>query len=858
VREALFRRIALATSHHYRWVFAATAAAMLGVVALFLAYPPKIDSDILALLPQKNPVVEDFRSVTSDFKSLDYLFILLGSSDPERHPTESYEDFADAFAERLRNSGEIEGVEYRLQDYAPLMDQMLPYTMLYLHPKDLGEVASRLSDEAIRAQVARNKRLLDNPASLLTKEIIQYDPFGLFPVFKSHFMGKTRQLKVDISDGYYISQGKDPKLLMIVRPVKPAQDIVFGKKLMAGVRGIEASLRKEWAEEGEDPSPLTVAYGGGYPIAQDDANLIKKDSIVNTVSSFVLVLLVVIWAFRRKSALAYLWGPLLVGLIATFGLAHLLGVTLNSATAGFGALLIGLGIDFSTVLYGRYIEERNRGTSIDDSIGCIMGNTGKGVFLGALTTAGTFVAMLFTSFRGMRQVGLLTATGILCCMATVFILLPAMLYFHQMHKEKQGREPVFAMHSFGFERLGKLAHRHPRATIALWLVLTVIFAWAALGVELEDNIQNLRSPNNKGVNVTQEIGEKFGASLTYMMAAVDGASSEEIVAKSRQVVEAVQPFRKNGDVLFTDAITTYLPTLADQQAVIDAIKADKSGRFSPERVRRVFTEACARQGFSSSFFAAYLDKMGLMLAPERPITYEDLSKGPIKPLLDKFIVHKADGSWRGVVYLYIPEEFKRFEPHGLMAAIKQAVPGARVTGINVLSRELRASVKHDALLAFVIGAVFVVILILLDFRSLTATLYSLLPLTVALIWLLGCLRLMGESLNMMNIFVTTMIVGIGSDYGIYFVHRHREHDGWDMDRVIDECGKPIAIAALTTIAGFGSMSLSSYPGLRSMGYVALLGTLFSMVATLTLLVAILTLREKRDKPLPQAGGRTLS
>ncbi len=575
---------------------------------------------------------------------------------------------------------------------------------------------------------------------------------------------------------------------------------------------------------------------------------------MNTASSFVLVLFVVFWAFRRKSALVYLWAPLAFGLVVTFGLAHLSGVTLNSATAGFGALLIGLGIDFATVLYGRYIEERNRGTDVDASIGSIMGNTGKGVFLGALTTSGTFIAMLFTSYRGMQQVGLLTAIGILCCMASVFFLLPAMLYFHHLHKTRRGLDPTFHMHSFGFERLGKFAHRHPKGTVAVWVVLTGVFGWAALGVQLEDNIQNLRSPKNRGINVSKAIGEEFGASLTYMMAAVDGRTPDEIVAKSGAVVEAVQPFRARGDVLFTDSITTYLPPTASQRAMVEALASDRSGRFSPERVRRSFVDACSAQGFDPAFFSHYLDKMDRMLAPARPVTYEDLAAGPLRPLLSKFIVRRPDGTWRGVVYLYIPEEYKRFEPRGLMLAVQAAVPGTRVTGINVLSRELRSQVKHDALLAFVIGAVFVVVLIALDFRRLSAALFALLPLTVALVWLLGSLRLLGESLNMMNIFVTTMIIGIGSDYGIYFVHRVREHDGWDMDRVIDECGKPIAIAALTTIAGFGSMSLSAYPGLSSMGYVALLGTLYSMVATLTLLVALLTLLEKRERvrPAPDA------
>jgi len=89
-----------------------------------------------------------------------------------------------------------------------------------------------------------------------------------------------------------------------------------------------------------------------------------------------------------------------------------------------------------------------------------------------------------------------------------------------------------------------------------------------------------------------------------------------------------------------------------------------------------------------------------------------------------------------------------------------------------------------------------------------------------------------------------MIIGIGSDYGIHLVHRYREKGPKDIHRIMGETGKPIVIAALTTIAAFGSMSLSAYPGLRSMGYVALLGTLYCMVATLTVLVAALSLAER--------------
>ena len=850
MRETVLRHLARVCAHGYRWVFALAGLAVASVVLLFVLKPAHIDSDILALLPQRDPVVQDFRVAMADFKSLDYLFVLVETKDPKEHPIESYEDFADAFAEDLRKNPRVEGVEYRLQDYEPVIREMLPDTLLYLRPGDLPEVAQKFGDAQVLRQMENNRKLLSNPASLITKQLIQYDPFGLFPVLKKNFMGKTRQLKVDLSDGYYLAEDGSA-LLMIVRPSRPAQDIPFGKVLMAEVRALEGGLRARWGKEGgEDLSFVNVKYGGGYPIAQADANLIKRDGLVNTVTSVVLVMAVFWWAFRRKSALLYGWVPLLFGLMVAFGVAHLLGVTLNSATAGFAALLIGLGIDFSTVLYGRFIEERNRGFSVEASINSIMGNTGKGVMVGALTTAATFGAMLLTQFQGMRQVGIFTGLGILFCCASVFVLLPAMLYYHHVHKTRKGIEPTFHMHSFGFDRLARLAQFHPKWTLTVAGALTLGFGIAALGVRLDDSIQNLRSPKNQGINVSAEVAQKFGATLTYMMVVVDGKSPEEIVRQSRIVQDAVEPFRKSGEVLFTDSISTYLPPLDRQAEILSALATKRQEEFSYARIHATFLRACERNGFDAAYFAPYLEGLQKMLNPAGPVTFEQLAKGPLAPVIRKFIVEKEPGHFRGVVYLYIPEEYKRFEPQGLMAVVHSALPQAKVVGINLLSRVLRSTVKKDALLAFIVGNIVVFLIIILDFRRFWPAVYSLVPLSVGFVWMLGSLRLMNEPLNMMNIFVTTLILGIGSDYGIYFVHRYLEDDGHNMTRVIQETGSPIVIAALTTVAGFGSMSLSSYPGLRSMGYVSLLGSVFCMLATMTVLVALLTLTEKRNPETP--------
>jgi predicted RND superfamily exporter protein len=94
-------------------------------------------------------------------------------------------------------------------------------------------------------------------------------------------------------------------------------------------------------------------------------------------------------------------------------------------------------------------------------------------------------------------------------------------------------------------------------------------------------------------------------------------------------------------------------------------------------------------------------------------------------------------------------------------------------------------------------------------------------------------------LNFMNLAVFTMILGIGVDYGVHVLHRglqsSPEHLGYELERV----NRGVVLAALTTLAGFGSPVTSSYPGLQSMGAVALMGVGFSFLLALTLVPVLM-------------------
>jgi hypothetical protein len=189
-------------------------------------------------------------------------------------------------------------------------------------------------------------------------------------------------------------------LLILAEPARPPQNLKWDERLVAAVDQVVAETLAEWGDiagPGAPPKP-DVDLGGPHMTALGDTSLIRYDMLVNIATSAVGVLLLVIVAFRRPGALAYALLPILCGLLLTFGFAELAVGSLSTATSVVAALLIGLGIDFAFVSYGRYIEERRKGESIETAFLAMSGSSARAVLVGAVTTTATFYAFTFTDF----------------------------------------------------------------------------------------------------------------------------------------------------------------------------------------------------------------------------------------------------------------------------------------------------------------------------------------------------------------------------------------------------------------------------------------------------------------------------
>ncbi|HEX4952447.1 MAG TPA: MMPL family transporter [Thermoanaerobaculia bacterium] len=842
--RTLLERLTVFARRRYRWVFAGTFVLL--ALSGWLISRLKLDGDVLNLVPRKDPVIAAYLDTLQEFGTFDYLMVVLEI--PEGGAIDPYQAYADRLAARLGEIPELVEVEYRIEEPEKLLEQLFPQAVLFLDAAGREELARRLTPEGIRERVGELRRRLSTPQSLVLRDLARLDPLGIAEVLLGRLQSSRGGMSVDWMSGYFLSQDQR-LLLLIAKPSRPPQDIDHGKRMLAAIRQAVTGANADFQTEmGPEPPPLPrVRLGGAHVSAVEDASAIQGDMTLNSSSSMLLVLILFLFAFRRLSTLGYAFVPLAVGMVLTFGFASLVFGTVSSATSGTAALLAGVGVDFVVVLYGRFVEEGRAGKDFDASLLSSMGTAGPAVVAGAFTTAATFYAFTFTDFRGLRQMGVLTGTGILFCLVAVVLLLPAMLAWSEEHHRRRESRPRLYLHSFGGDWVAKVSYRHPVPVLVATAALTVVLGFYALRLPFEDSWKSMRPAGSEGGAVEKLVAERFGSDFDFMMLILRGEKVGPLLDRTEEVVLEAQSLVRDGVIKGISSVTSVIPSPRRQgEALAWLAERRAQGDLDPARVRGDLEAALTAEGFRATAFAKGLSLLERALSPTEPMGVEDLpTEGQAHRLLDR-VLHPHGQGWQSVIYLYPPAgEWNREAPPQALALAEKLGPDTVLTGANVINKYMRERVRRDAWIALALGTGLVLLILIYDFRRVVPAIATLVPLALGMVWMLGSMTLLGLPMNFMNIFVTTMIVGLGSDYGIHMVHRYLEKEQERPEKGIAETSNAILIAALTTVVGFGSLATSSFPGMRSTGYVASIGAMTTVVTAMTVLPALIGLRHRR-------------
>ncbi|MHC4601476.1 MAG: efflux RND transporter permease subunit, partial [Planctomycetota bacterium] len=694
-------------------------------------------------------------------------------------------------------------------------------------------------------EAAECERLLLSPLPAAEERILQ-DPLNLFEdVFLPVMQRRTQGAKIDLETGHTLSGDGRAALLQVFGKKSP-RDVEYARRFTAALwAGVDALY-----EDGRfSRDRLRVGVTGGYPVAVENERSVKRNLIVSCVGAFAGVLLLFMVVFRSLRVNVTVGLPLAVGVSGAFGAAAVaLGFRMTAVAAAFGAILVGLGIDFPIHLYHRFRQETASGRGSEEAVRRALGRTGPGVLSAGLTTALAFGLLAFAGFRGMVEVGWFVGLGMIVILAVMITLLPALFVILEGGRAGGGGERV------GLRWLTRVHEK--RGGLLLGVGIVVALA-AGLDVALrgsapfEENVRALKTPSPESDEANEAIGAHFGLSLNPLLAVVRAPTKDAALSRAADVDGLLEGLIGDEGAASILGPGAYLPGPRRTERA-----RKRMAGIDPEEVLNRLANTLRKhdlyedpEPFEPSF-DRLRKALNVAVGREEP----RIPEGGMEALLAPFLA-VDEGDFLAVTALYFPllagEEIHRKTG----AEVRRlAAPGLGergvVTSVDLLVHRLKDRVLRELLSITGFVALAVVLVALLHFRHLLQALFSLVPCVAGFCLTLSVMKLTGIDLNFMNVVVFPVILGIGVDDGIHFVHRWREKEGGDWRAALEGAGMPIVMTSLTSMVGFGSLVLADNPGLRSLGWVAILGLAACMVSTLTILPPLCRLAEgKKERKL---------
>lgn len=181
------------------------------------------------------------------------------------------------------------------------------------------------------------------------------------------------------------------------------------------------------------------------------------------------------------------------------------------------------------------------------------------------------------------------------------------------------------------------------------------------------------------------------------------------------------------------------------------------------------------------------------------------------------------------------------DPAG-QAGIRVRLTGGVALAYDELNTALRGSL-HAGLLA----AAMVMVVLMWGLRSLSLVLASLLTLIVGLSLTAAFATAAIGTLNLISIAFAVLYIGLGVDFAIHFCLRYRElmntmsgDRSQALIKTSRHVGGSLLICAMTTAVGFFAFIPTAYAGVAELGLISGVGMFISLVVSLTVLPALLS------------------
>lgn len=359
-----------------------------------------LEEDIDKLMPSSKNEDGTTKLAFADLKIKDKTFLLFEGKGVEQL-SEVCDQFVDTLLLRDSASHTIEDIFYQLPEDLMLdgVDYLTAHFPAYIDTAVYTSFDTLLTREHFTRQMRQNYDDLQSEIGELFPELIQMDPMGMRNVLAKQFQplleGGTGSYKT-INGHFFVPDST--VCLAFITPHFSATNTGQGSALFE-------MMNQQIEEFAKSHPDVRISYHGTPASGYYNSSQIKHDLTTTITGALILVLLFLLVCFRRWDTIPLLLLPVVFGTLFGLTMMYFIKGQFSLLALGIGGVVLGVALSYvlHVLTHQQYVGDPE--AMLRDQV--------KPVWLGCLTTIGSFAGLIFIQTDLLQDFGLFAAFAIL-------------------------------------------------------------------------------------------------------------------------------------------------------------------------------------------------------------------------------------------------------------------------------------------------------------------------------------------------------------------------------------------------------------------------------------------------------------
>ena len=582
-------------------------------------------------------------------------------------------------------------------------------------------------------------------------------------------------------------------------------------------------------------------YISGMPVVTGALGKVMQQ---DTRRLFPIVLMIVVaclfFTFRRIKGVAAPLAVVILSLIITLGIQVLFNIPMNIVTTTLPVFILSIGVADGIHIFSEYRDNLEKGHDKIESVKLMLQHLTMPVIMTSVTTAVAFYAISLTKIVQLRHFGIFVAIGTIVAMFFSLFFIPALLVLlpektGAKEKKISNFEKTYTSLLISFTRT---MVAKPKLITSIAVTILIIALFGTSKVVVDNNTAEYFLKDSTIYKATQKLNSVASGSSVINFLIQDNSGDD-------------QPFKNPENLKAADDLVKFLqsrPVVGKALGLNDLIKRinyvmnneDKKHNTIPG-IQETNNQNSSAENKIAQLLLLYENGGGDVLTD---LTDDNYTRLNIRAVV------KSNSSRKMVE---LTDEVKTFA--------KQIFPpnlSLDVSGLAHVAVDATHEIVNGQIISLLVSLVLVFFMLLFTFRTLSYAFIAMVPLIMTISINFGIMGFFHIPLDIGTAIISSIVIGIGVDYGIHYISRFRKNREKGMDftdaltNTVSHSGKAIVSNAVTVGLGFVALLFSVLTPLIIMGLMITITMLVSAFTTLALIPVFIVLLERSRAPQTQS------